>query len=615
MIRQCVIALPLLLSSLSAVATDYPSKLLSEWGKINYYSESGKSEILNEDFFLSKNGQRDPISELDSYIDLLKAYQNTNLHGSVLCRYPARLILLSKHLKWFNKELVCSEYIEEVDPSNIESISLIYASGYLNNPASYYGHTMLRLNYKDFTKHSIVSGGAISYGAKNISNNPFVYISKGILGGYQGRYTENDNFINTHNYTNRELRDVWEYELNLSSDETQYLLAQLWELKRAEFKYFFFNDNCAHRIGRPIENITNLKITHTHGFWLMPIQLIQNVNDQGNNSIVKHERRELSSKSILENRLEKLSDDELVNIVKILRSDDVYREKIAKELSSEELSLALDQLDVLKAQLKNKEENIEAKIEIDSKRQDILKELYKRDSIKEFEIYEVYENQVSPFHMRGISKISAGFELVNGENNAVINYSPSFNDFTDPVMIGQEISKFKMGEMEFSIDAKSHIDIRSFQLLDIRSLSYSKLPADITRDSSWGVTVEYSAQNLSCEKCSTIKIKGLKGFTRRFEGSATMYSLFGGEVENKRYDQYRYFSAISEMGLVKQRFNGDIIHAEFEAKLNQMFKKLDINLNTTYSHKINNKFEMNVYTQLTDNNGSVGGVKWVWKFN
>ena len=49
-------------------------------------------------------------------------------------------------------------------------------------------------------------------------------------------------------YRSLENRDLWEYRLNLTPEETGRMVEHIWELKQIRFDYFFFDENCSYRL-------------------------------------------------------------------------------------------------------------------------------------------------------------------------------------------------------------------------------------------------------------------------------------------------------------------------------------------------------------------------------
>src|SRR5699024_8584456 len=49
-------------------------------------------------------------------------------------------------------------------------------------------------------------------------------------------------------YSHLENRDIWEYDLNLSKSQIDWIIAHLWELKDIDIDYYFTDENCSFRL-------------------------------------------------------------------------------------------------------------------------------------------------------------------------------------------------------------------------------------------------------------------------------------------------------------------------------------------------------------------------------
>jgi len=126
------------------------------------------------------------------------------------------------------------------------SVSLVFASYFMNNPASTYGHTFLRLNAKSHTSNERLLDYAVNFAADLESDNGFLFAFKGLAGGYHGRFSTFPYYMKVQQYNNLESRDLWEYNLKASPAQLDRLLEHLWELGSTRFPYFFFNKNCSY---------------------------------------------------------------------------------------------------------------------------------------------------------------------------------------------------------------------------------------------------------------------------------------------------------------------------------------------------------------------------------
>jgi len=64
------------------------------------------------------------------------------------CRFPARRQWLAERLGGHSFPFQpCPKYERWTRSAAVESVSIVFATGYLGNPASYYGHTLLKFNF------------------------------------------------------------------------------------------------------------------------------------------------------------------------------------------------------------------------------------------------------------------------------------------------------------------------------------------------------------------------------------------------------------------------------------------------------------------------------------
>ncbi|MEG0862562.1 MAG: DUF4105 domain-containing protein, partial [Pseudomonas sp.] len=90
---------------------------------------------------------------------------------------------------------------------------------------------------------------AINFGAYIEGNdNSILYAWKGLMGGYPGLFALVPYQEKLSEYRSLENRDLWEYRLNLTPEETGRMVEHVWELKQIQFDYFFFDENCSYRL-------------------------------------------------------------------------------------------------------------------------------------------------------------------------------------------------------------------------------------------------------------------------------------------------------------------------------------------------------------------------------
>ena len=245
-----------------------------DWLNIIHF-QSGESFVDDERFFLAENGKFDPQSELDASIQFLltdeKAY----------CQFPYRRQWLSEHLPSFKAALpdyTCKDYQVWRDHISAHSVTLVLAASFLNSPSSMYGHTFIRFDKEG--SESDLNAYAVSFAAMINDGGGFMYTYNGLFGGYPGRFSDAPYHKKIKEYSRLDNRDMWEYKLNLNADETNRLVAHLWEVNNINFDYYFFDENCAFRLLELIEVArSGIELTDNIGVSAIPIDTIREVAD------------------------------------------------------------------------------------------------------------------------------------------------------------------------------------------------------------------------------------------------------------------------------------------------------------------------------------------------
>ncbi|CAA6819368.1 MAG: Unknown protein [uncultured Sulfurovum sp.] len=243
------------------------------WLKLLHFKD-GKSTIVDEHFFLDDEGHLSSKKELNAtiyaYFDALKKTEK-----QPLCRYPARYYWLSTYVKLKNYAQVsrqCTELNKWSLLENTDSISVIFVSGYLGNPASAFGHSFIKVNQSENIDDNLFDT-SISYGALLPPKYTMPeYIVNGIFGGYTAAYSDKYYYNQDITYSNQEYRDMWEYRLDLSDAQKKLFLLHAWELMGKKFQYFFFNRNCGYKVSEFLELVYNHKIIDRARFWYAPIE-------------------------------------------------------------------------------------------------------------------------------------------------------------------------------------------------------------------------------------------------------------------------------------------------------------------------------------------------------
>lgn len=285
--------LPLLLASAGGAQAAAPALPLAElaeqpfWLALGHYEAARlggwRSHVDDAQFFLAEQGAHDPQAELRATLAALYApLSDADQHAQ--CRYPARTRWLREQLQLDDLPAVtCSEYEAWLADVNPHSTVLVFPAAYLNSPSSMFGHTLLRIDPPDFAQSTAMLSYALNFGAYiEGSDNSILYAWKGLMGGYPGLFALLPYREKLSEYSRLENRDLWEYRLNLSAEETQRMVEHVWELKQVRFDYYFFDENCSYRLLELLEIARpGLRLTEQFPLTAIPADTVKAVKQAG----------------------------------------------------------------------------------------------------------------------------------------------------------------------------------------------------------------------------------------------------------------------------------------------------------------------------------------------
>ncbi len=218
------------------------------WQKLLYAENRSDSEVSSNGYFLAADGSQNIKNELNADIQAL--FLTAEPNQSIRCKFPARSQWLMQQLNIQASQLpdvACPEFEQWFEQIKPDKVTLIYATDFMGNPSSMFGHTLLRLDPKDQQQLNLVSY-AVNYAATVKGEDNWSYAWKGLTGQYPGEYSLMPYYRKVKEYGDFESRDLWEYQLNLSPEETQFLVKHIWEMQKVSFPYYFVSDNCAYRL-------------------------------------------------------------------------------------------------------------------------------------------------------------------------------------------------------------------------------------------------------------------------------------------------------------------------------------------------------------------------------
>jgi hypothetical protein len=232
-----------------------PKDQWNQWLKLLHYEKntfgSGYTSPLSSGFFLTPDGSVNPENEWRANIEAMKKRGE----NSAQCLFPARYRFIKSVVqdKFTDSECLALRAFLQDFPS-VESLSVVFSSAYAQSPASMFGHTFLKINMKGAND---LRQAAVNYSASvPPDENPFAFAYFGLTGGYKGQWSVQPYYEKIKEYAFSEQRDLWEYELKLTPEESLLVLLHIWEIQtNSYFNYYFFNKNCSYQILAAIEAI------------------------------------------------------------------------------------------------------------------------------------------------------------------------------------------------------------------------------------------------------------------------------------------------------------------------------------------------------------------------
>ena len=262
-----------------------------EWQVLLHYLPNliGSGVTSMEDdpgFFMAPNGKTDPQAELAATLAQFFSDQVVGRSKQpAQCAFVARYHWLKEKLQFDERRLppqFCERFIRWFNEFNAQSISVIFPTGFMNNPASMFGHTFLRIDSKGQTPQTRILDYTINYAAEVPPNAGPEYAIKGVFGGYRGHFSTIPYYLKVQEYRDIENRDIWEYRLDLTHQQVTRLLMHTWEMGNAYFDYFFFDENCSYHILSLIEAAEpSIHLSDRFRFSAIPVDTVRLLAESG----------------------------------------------------------------------------------------------------------------------------------------------------------------------------------------------------------------------------------------------------------------------------------------------------------------------------------------------
>ncbi|MBT4178684.1 MAG: DUF4105 domain-containing protein [Candidatus Marinimicrobia bacterium] len=425
----------------------------TQWDKLLHYNNK-KNGISSSEFFLSNKSNPSPKEELKATISLL----NSKDGNVIACNFPARYEYLKSkdyNIPNFNLD-ECKELNIFMDSFAKDKVSLVFTSEYVNSPASAFGHTMILFSNDN---ESINIGDAVHYAAKTPKEGFFKYAYKGSTGKYDGYFIREPFYKKIYEYNTLEQRYMYLYTLDFTKEQIEMLQYHLFELRKATFKYYFMDENCASQT-TDLLNVVTFNIRKDKNYYL-PIDTIRSYE---NNVIKKQKFTPLVNKLNL--LLEKMTNEELILFNNTIKSN---------------IQVSNTYPDIVKEAMVYYSTFYFRRFHRVFKNYDsAMNQVYKQDNIK--------DNSLNPLDKSRPSNIDIGVYLQNNKNYLYMHYRPLFIDEYDLQFNNIQQSTVDTFAWDLII-RENNIKLNKFSFVNLKSFTEQSV---FYKPSSWAL---YSGLN------------------------------------------------------------------------------------------------------------------------
>ncbi|MBN8550269.1 MAG: DUF4105 domain-containing protein [Deltaproteobacteria bacterium] len=561
------------------------SSLNPEWRALLHclplQGEECTSRVATQGFFLSPQGKNDPDAELQAMVSsLFDSAQASDPADRTRCRYPARFEWIKTQAGELASTIpnpACPALDEWMTALNPSGLTLIFPSSFINNPASAFGHTFIRIDQPNQTEETRLLAYSVNFAANTQGEAALLYAFNGVFGGYDGFFSVAPYYEKVTKYSDLENRDIWEYPLNFSPSEVRRVVLHVWELRDVPFYYYYFDENCSYQLLSLLEVARpSLALSSEVNLWVIPVDTIRAIQD----------RQGLIEKSIYRPSLAtklrheiSLNSNSITELAKTLATpeqaiDETALQKLSTSERIQTLDLAYDMLTYTR---------IRERRDDAVSRERGWKLLSLRSAISTpSTLPPPQPPAVRPENGHGTMKLTAGMGLEDGDLYETLAFRGAFHDQLDSVAGYIPGAQIKFLDLQLRYDTKKELSVDRFTFFDIESLS----PRDVFfHPLSWNVRLGSERERISTNDWA--QVWGLQaggGMSKSVGENGLLYGLLESELQaSSALDTALALGAGPRLGLIlpfndrwaveaktlyEYFFAGDE-HSKFESSISQ----------------------------------------------
>ncbi len=210
-----------------------------------------REAFLEAGFFFDPDGANRPRLELIATRAALLD-PDSSAAQRARCRFPARYqFLVERGLLPDAPRGDCPELDAWRAQIGAFELTLVFPDAFLGNPASMFGHTLLRFDPLDRSgalRDESLLGWTLDYTANAQGDQGATYLLRGLTGHYDGKFGISPYYEKTKLYSDWQDRDIWEYPLSMPERDRERVPLHVWEVQDLLLPYYFFTQNCSEKL-------------------------------------------------------------------------------------------------------------------------------------------------------------------------------------------------------------------------------------------------------------------------------------------------------------------------------------------------------------------------------
>ncbi len=427
-----------------------------------------ESEADGEEFFFHKKGKEFPKLELIANLEAF--YSSTSEQGSDKsphCLFPARASFF-KRLKLISPSQTaetCPKYERFQRKISAKSVSIVFSSYFLDTPASAFGHTLMRLNKEIRTtdeddRNYELLDYAVNYSASVTTSNPFLYGLMGMIGGFKGEFAAIPYFYKVREYNDYESRDLWSYDLNLTQNEVDMVVAHIWEMGQTYFRYYYLTENCSyHMLGLLDVANENWNLSKRNPSIVIPVDTIKTLKETPNLiRRISYRPSKLKKAKQSIRRLNKSETELFKSVVSTFSASPLVKQTNATK--AKVLDAAIEFLDY-----KYSKEVLLEKKETMKWKQELLIARSETGIVSNEEVINLPENERPDLgHGPRRLMISTGIDNLSGSYQT-LSFRFALHDFYDPLTGQNPQATMEMGDLKLRYYKRNKLKSNSSKLI------------------------------------------------------------------------------------------------------------------------------------------------------